>query len=118
MNVLPIGSVIRLKDGEQKIMIISRAPLYNNEGTIGYFDYAGCLYPQGQNSQMTYFFNHEDIEEIYFTGYVDEMEKEFLKQYELQKDKIKYPKLKLKQISIILLEGEEGYGRYSNKRSY
>ena len=89
MNVLPIGSVIRLKDGEQKIMIISRAPLYNNEGTIGYFDYAGCLYPQGQNS-------HEDIEEIYFTGYVDEMEKEFLKQYELQKDKIKYPKLKIK----------------------
>ena len=32
MNVLPLGSVIRLKDGEQKIMIISRVPLYNNEG--------------------------------------------------------------------------------------
>ena len=96
MNVLPLGSVIRLKDGEQKIMIISRVPLYNNEGTIGYFDYAGGLDPQGQNSLMTYFFNHEDIEEIYFTGYVDEMEKEFLKQYELQKDKIKYPKLKIK----------------------
>ena len=45
---------------------------------------------------MTYFFNHEDIEEICFKGYVDEMEKEFLKQYELQKDKIKYPKLKIK----------------------
>ena len=40
--------------------------------------------------------DYEDIEEIYFTGYVDEMEKEFLKQYELQKDKIKYPKLKIK----------------------
>ena len=36
------------------------------------------------------------LKEIYFTGYVDEMEKEFLKQYELQKDKIKYPKLKIK----------------------
>ena len=72
---------------------------YKTKGrnTIGYFDYAGCLYPQGQNSQMTYFFNHEDIEEIYFTGYVDEMEKEFLEQYELQKDKIKYPKLKIKE---------------------
>ncbi len=29
-------------------MVITRAPIYNNEGTIGYFDYAGCLYPQGQ----------------------------------------------------------------------
>ena len=42
MNVLPIGSVIRLKDGEQKIMIISRAPLYNNEGTIGYLIMQGA----------------------------------------------------------------------------
>ena len=44
-NLLPLGSVVRLNKGELKIMIISRLPLYNNEGTIGYFDYAACVYP-------------------------------------------------------------------------
>ena len=47
-NLLPLGSVVRLNKGELKIMIISRLPLYNNEGTIGYFDYAACVYPTGQ----------------------------------------------------------------------
>ena len=46
MNVLPLGSVIRLKDGEQKNYDYIKSSFYIiNEGTIGYFDYAGCLYP-------------------------------------------------------------------------
>lgn len=51
-KLLPLGSVVKLKNGEQKIMIISRLPLYNNEGTIGYFDYGACLYPNGQVDQQ------------------------------------------------------------------
>ena len=39
-KILPIGSVIQLHNGEVKLMIISRFPLYNNHGTIGYFDYS------------------------------------------------------------------------------
>lgn len=53
-------------------MITSRVPLYNSKGTVGYFDYAGCLYPVGQNGQQTFFFNEENIEEVFFEGYVDE----------------------------------------------
>ena len=60
-NLLPLGSVVRLNKGELKIMIISRLPLYNNEGTIGYFDYAACVYPTGQADQQLHFFNEEDI---------------------------------------------------------
>ena len=63
-NLLPLGSVVRLNKGELKIMIISRLPLYNNEGTIGYFDYAACVYPTGQADQQVHFFNEEDIEEV------------------------------------------------------
>ena len=54
-NLLPLGSVVRLNKGELKIMIISRLPLYNNEGTIGYFDYAACVYPTGQADQQVHF---------------------------------------------------------------
>lgn len=63
-KLLPLGSVVKLKNGEQKIMIISRLPLYNNEGTIGYFDYGACLYPNGQVDQQMYFFNETDIDKV------------------------------------------------------
>ena len=37
-NLLPIGTVVRLHNGTIDVMIIGRFPLYNQEGTIGYFD--------------------------------------------------------------------------------
>lgn len=95
-RILPIGSVIKLKRGDQKLMIISRTPLYNNQGTIGYFDYSGCIYPVGQIEQQMYFFNEEDIEEIYFEGYRDESEEEFCNLYRKNIKNVKYPKLQLR----------------------
>ena len=81
-NLLPLGSVVRLNKGELKIMIISRLPLYNNEGTIGYFDYAACVYPTGQADQQVHFFNEEDIAEVFFEGYRDELEEKFCEKYQ------------------------------------
>lgn len=94
-NVLPIGSVVRLRNGEQKIMIICRLPLFNNEGTIGYFDYSACLYPTGQTDQQVFFFNKEDIEEVFFEGYRDEDEEKFCQLYEEVVKNVKYPRLQL-----------------------
>ena len=37
-DILSIGSVVQLKNGEVKLMIINRFPLFNKEGTIGYFE--------------------------------------------------------------------------------
>lgn len=93
MNILPIGTVVTLNNGKQKVMVISRFPLYNNEGEIGYFDYAGCLYPQGQVNQENFFFNEEDIKEIHFTGYVSEEEEQLKMKFEEEMGNIKYPKL-------------------------
>ena len=95
MKLLPLGSVVKLKNGEQKIMITVRLPMYNNKGTIGYFDYGACLYPNGQVDQKTFFFNEEDIEEIYFEGYIDESEAKFQKKYREEISDIKYQKLTL-----------------------
>lgn len=95
MRILSIGSVVRLKNGERKLMITSRTPLTNENGTIGYFDYGACLFPDGQVDQRTYFFNEEDIEEICFEGYCDELEMKYREIYEKQVNGIKYPKLKV-----------------------
>lgn len=56
MEVLPIGRVVRLKNGDIKLMILNRAPLYNQNGVIGYFDYSACIYPAGKIEEQVYFF--------------------------------------------------------------
>lgn len=92
MRILPIGSVVRLNEGSVKLMILNRAPLHNKDDVIGYFDYSACLYPGGQTDQQAYFFNEEDIDEVYHEGYVDKEEKEFQKEYQDKIKSVPYPK--------------------------
>ncbi|MBQ9691057.1 MAG: DUF4176 domain-containing protein [Eggerthellaceae bacterium] len=91
MSLLPIGSVVTLKGGEHKVMIISRYPLTNRQGTIGYFQYGGCLYPEGQVESETYFFNQEDIQDIHFEGYKDDSESALQQKIEQELPHITYP---------------------------
>lgn len=95
MKILSIGSVIRLNEGEVKLMIMNRTPLHNKDGVIGYFDYSACIYPTGQTDQQAYFFNQEDIAEVYHEGYVDEEEKLFQEQYESRIKEVPYPKFNI-----------------------
>lgn len=70
MDLLPIGSVVLLKDGEKRLMIYG-IKQFNEEKNQSY-DYVGCLYPEGNVSpQYNYVFNHVDIKRIYFVGFVD-----------------------------------------------
>ena len=94
-NILPIGSIVRLNNGQQKLMITSRGALYNNEGTIGYFDYSGCIYPMGQTNQQVFFFNQENISEVLFKGYSDEDEVQYCQIYKEQIRRTNYPRLQL-----------------------
>ncbi|HZW68399.1 MAG TPA: DUF4176 domain-containing protein [Pseudogracilibacillus sp.] len=73
-------------------MIISRVPLYEQNGVIGYFDYSGCIYPTGSIEEGAYFFNHENIEEIYFGGYKNVQEEQFLEKHEKKLENISYLK--------------------------
>jgi len=94
--ILPIGTVVKLKKGEQELMVVGRAQLFNNAGTIGYFDYSAALYPQGVISNSEFlFFNDDDIEEVIFEGYRSELEIEFADAYEENISKVTYPKLTL-----------------------
>ncbi|PNZ84130.1 MULTISPECIES: DUF4176 domain-containing protein [Staphylococcus] len=69
-------------------MIINRFPLYNNDGKIGYFDYSACIYPTGIFDNKSYFFNEENIEKVWFEGYVDESEEVLQKRFETKKSSI------------------------------
>lgn len=93
MELLPIGTVITLNNGEQELMITARFPLYNNDGDIGYFDYAGCFYPQGQFNEGNYFFNAGDIQMIHFTGYISDEELELRKNIQEQLKSTPYKRM-------------------------
>ena len=76
---LPIGSVVRLKDGNKRLMITGFLQYEDNEeGEKTIWDYCGCLYPEGViASTDNYLFNHSQIEEINYLGLVNDEEKEF-----------------------------------------
>ena len=93
-HILPLGTVLKVKKGKGELMVAGRAQLYNNQGVIGYFDYAAIRYPQGLASNSDFlFFNDEDIEEVIFEGYRSEQEIAFAESYEESISKVTYPRL-------------------------
>ncbi len=75
-ELLPLGSVIRMHGAAEdgKLMIINRCVVATWNGEQGYFEYSACPYIFGFEGGKSIYFNHEDIEEICFKGYVDEDE--------------------------------------------
>ena len=74
---LPIGTVVMLKWGKKRAMIIGFC-CSDNKDTTKVYDYSGCLYPEGTiSSDKVLLFNHDQIDKIYHLGLVDEEEKEF-----------------------------------------
>lgn len=69
---LPLGSIVLLKDGVQKVLIISRALNVRNGEQEFFFDYGGVPYPEGLVSDKMAYFNHESISRVVFTGYSDD----------------------------------------------
>ena len=92
---LPIGSVILLKNGQKRLMIVGYAQVYLKDKKNVY-DYMGVVYPEGMiNIKNFYFFNHEEIEKVYYIGYEDEEEKEFNQKL---KEAIEKAKKRLKEL--------------------
>ena len=71
---LPIGSIVYLAEGNQKIMILNRGPFVEQGGEKVFFDYTGALYPSGLDPEEVFYFNETDVEEVLFEGFRDEEE--------------------------------------------
>lgn len=75
-ELLPIGSVVLLKNGQKRLMING---VMQTDGNGKEHDYIGVLYPEGNvGLEMQYLFAHEDIDKIFFRGYQDEERDEFI----------------------------------------
>lgn len=76
-NLLPIGSIVLLKEAEKKLMIFGIRQ--TDDETKREYDYIGVLYPEGNiGENVRFIFDHEDIEQIIFRGYEDDERTQFL----------------------------------------
>lgn len=89
-NLLPIGSVVLLKNGVKKAMVIGvLQSAINKEGEITDYDYIGAMYPEGFfDVKSLFFFNHDQINDVIFRGYENPERDEFVNSLEKNFDKI------------------------------
>jgi len=76
-ELLPIGTVVKLKEGVKRVMIFGIKQ--TNETDSIEYDYIGVLYPEGNiGLEFQYLFNHGDIDQIYHRGFEDEEREHFI----------------------------------------
>ena len=74
---LPVGTVCLLQNGTKKVMITGFC-VKSPETQDKVFDYMGCLYPEGViSSDQNLLFDHSQIVQVFFKGYVSDEETEF-----------------------------------------
>lgn len=71
-NTLPLGSVVLLEGGIQKLLIIARALNVKNGNKEFFFDYGAVAYPEGLVGDQMAYFNRENISKVVFEGYHDD----------------------------------------------
>lgn len=69
-ELLPIGSVVLLKESTKRVMIVGLKQQQINETKV--WDYSGCLYPEGiMDPDHLFLFDHEQIQTLFFIGFQD-----------------------------------------------
>lgn len=76
-ELLPIGSVIRLRGAKRYMMIYGICQ--TERSTQKEYDYIGVIWPEGNIGAKTHvLFQHADVEEILFTGLDNAERRSFL----------------------------------------
>ncbi len=71
-DILPLGSVVLLTESKKRVMVMGFCQA-KPENIEKVYDYCGCLYPEGyMDADHIYLFNHDQIDQIYSVGYMDE----------------------------------------------
>lgn len=67
-KLLPVGSVVCLKENSRNLLIIGIMQKKISTGKV--YDYMGVLYPEGYiGGKMQFLFMHEDIKKIQYIGF-------------------------------------------------
>lgn len=72
VRYLPTGSVVILRNGSRKVMIVGRGLMAEVDGQTYYFDYSAVSYPEGVDGKEFIYFDHSWIRQVVFRGYHDD----------------------------------------------
>lgn len=75
IEYLPLGSVVILNGGIQKLIIVARGLQIKYGGEDKFFDYGASQYPEGIVGDKMAYFNHDAIRKVVFEGYSDDDDK-------------------------------------------
>ena len=68
-NLLPLGSVVMVQEATKSLLIVGTTQIDEDDYL---FDYIAVPFPEGYIDDETFLlFNHEDIEEVQYLGYVN-----------------------------------------------
>lgn len=76
---LPIGSIVTVKGFGRSFLVLGR--LVQNSTDQKFYDYCGCLFPDGYMGGDLYFFDQKDIEKTIQRGFEDEYESLYRKNH-------------------------------------
>lgn len=72
-GLLPIGTVVLLKNSKKRVMIIGVLQKQLKDGDEVIWDYSACFYPEGfMGPDKTFLFNRDQIEKVFAVGYQDQ----------------------------------------------
>lgn len=72
-GLLPIGSVVLLKNSTKRVMIMGVCQGTVSEGERRIYDYVGCFFPEGyMSADKNFLFNQDQIDRLFAIGYQDE----------------------------------------------
>jgi hypothetical protein len=72
IKYLPLGSIVIVRGGVKKTMVVARGLAAEINAETKVFDYGGCLYPEGLLGDQIMYFNHVDIAKVVFEGFTDD----------------------------------------------
>lgn len=88
-QLLPIGSVVQLKDATARVMVMGYLAVGASRPDY-IWDYSGIKFPIGlMDANEIYQFNHEQVEMIYALGYQDMEQFIFADRLEKKYDELK-----------------------------
>lgn len=71
-RLLPLGSIVLLEGGVQKLIIISRALNVKHGERVFFFDYGAVPYPDGLMGDQMVYFQRNNVSRVIFEGFRDE----------------------------------------------
>ncbi|BDR52712.1 hypothetical protein KIM372_06190 [Bombiscardovia nodaiensis] len=89
---VPLGSICQVKEFDFKVMIIARAVALQFESGPRYFDYGGCLYPQGLIGDKVVYFNADSITALFHRGFTDQADSDYVQAMSAELEGVHMPK--------------------------